>query len=53
MNKEIEVIFKDEVDFSNRFMKFLIDLLVESNELLGEECDTGTIRTGDDKTNDK
>lgn len=53
MNKEIEVIFKDKIDLSNRFVKFLIDLLVESNELLGEECDTGSIRTGDDKTNDK
>ncbi|MPN46605.1 hypothetical protein SDC9_194196 [bioreactor metagenome] len=53
MNKEIEVIFKDEVDFSNRFMKFLIDLLVESNILLGEECDNNSIRRGVNKTNDK
>lgn len=53
MKQEIEVIFKDKIDFRNRFMRFLIDLLVESNYLLGEECGEDSNGTGVDKTNDK
>lgn len=53
MKQEIEVIFKDKVDFCNRFMKYLIDLLVESNYLLGEKCGEDSNGTGANKKNDK